>query len=147
MLANNNTLINLGLSNCELGAGIDMIFDGLTSNKKLEVFDISKNNLGGHNQQFMNIGNCLKENKNLNEIVMEGNKLGNSEIKILCSALSENHFIKRVDVCNNLFNEEVRFDIINAITSNGCIKNFKVDGNQFDQEDIKKIEVALQNNV
>lgn len=146
LIEKNNSLINLSLVKCEIEKGIDIILEKLGHNKKISVIDLSRNSLGNNSQLFLSFIPCLKENKTLNEIIIDEAELNDTDVKVLCAGLCDNHTIKKVSLNKNQFTNKILFDILNAITKSRSIKYFDIDKSDFSLIDKKEIEMALKKN-
>lgn len=146
LIEKNNSLINLSLVKCEIEKGIDIILEKLGHNKKISVIDFSRNSLGNNSQLFLSFVACLKENKTLNEIIIDDAELNDIDVKVLCAGLCDNHTIKKVSLNKNQFTNKILFDILNSITKSKSIKYFDIDKSDFSLIDKKEIELALKKN-
>ena len=146
-ISSNESIIDLNLSKCVLAEGIEKLFEQLSKNKTLTRIDMSKNSLGKKNQSFLSIIPCLKENKFLTEINFDDNGLDDTDIKILCHAISENHTIKKISIKSNDYSSEILPDLLTGIEKSGIIRYLEYDTSKFSQVEQKQIEFTLQKNI
>ena len=146
-ISSNESIIDLNLSKCGLAEGIEKLFEQLSNNKTLTRIDMSKNSLGKKNQSFLSIIPCLKENKFLTEINFDDNGLDDTDIKILCHAISENHTIKKISIKSNDYSSEILPDLLTGIEKSGIIRYLEYDTSKFSQVEQKQIEFTLQKNI
>ena len=103
LLNENSNLISLSLHQCKINDNINLIFEGLTDNKKIEIINLSRNNLGYYKKQFQSIIPCLNKNKTLKAINLDSNHLDDDCLTIILDALKENDTLKAISLNNNNF--------------------------------------------
>ena len=146
-ISTNESVIDLNLSKCDLAQGIEHLFDQLSKNITLTRIDISKNSIGKKSQSFLSIIPCLKENKFITEINFDDNGLDDTDIKVLCHAMSENHTIKKISIKSNDYSSEILPDMLTGIEKSGSLRYLEYDISKFSQVDQKQIEFTLQKNI
>ena len=103
LLNENSNLISLSLHQCKINDNINLIFEGLTENKKIEMINLSKNNLGYYKKQFQSIIPCLSQNKTLKAINLDSNHLDDDCLTIILDGLKENDTLYAISLNNNDF--------------------------------------------
>ena len=97
----------ISLKNCQIGENIDLIFEGLTKNRKLIEINLTDNTIGCYSKQFQSIIPCLNENKTLNKIILDSNLLNDEHLQILSDSLNQNKSLKEIHLNNNNFSISV----------------------------------------
>ena len=103
LLNENSNLISLSLHQCKINDNINLIFEGLTNNQKIDIINLSRNNLGYYKKQFQSIISCLNTNKTLKSINLDSNHLDNDCLTMILDGLKDNDTLKAISLNNNDF--------------------------------------------
>ena len=103
LLNENSNLISLSLHQCKINDNINLIFEGLTNNQKIDIINLSRNNLGYYKKQFQSIISCLNTNKTLKSINLDSNHLDNDCLTMILDGLKDNDTLKAISFNNNDF--------------------------------------------
>ncbi len=101
LIKENKTLENLNVASCKLNIGdFKNICEPICQNKKLKIFNISFNDMGG-NKSLEEIGKVIKNNKSINEIHLAQMNLNMDNYNIILDAIKENKIIKYYSLSYN----------------------------------------------
>ena len=101
LIKENKTLENLNVASCKLNIGdFKNICEPICQNKKLKIFNISFNDMGG-NKSLEEIGKVIKKNKSINEIHLDQMNLNMDNYNIILDAIKENKIIKYYSLSYN----------------------------------------------
>ena len=107
------------LSGNHLKSAMFEILQALTENTKLKSLDLSSNDMSG--QVADCLGNVMKKNCNLQQLVLADNNLGPSVIVVL-KALAQNYKLTLLNLNNNDMSEKVAEYLASVIKNNFNLK-------------------------
>ena len=127
VIKSNSNLEQLGLEGNEFGPSVVVILQALQHKSKLTSLTLCKNNMNG--QVAEDLANVIKNNSNLEQLLLRDNKLGLSIVVIL-KALKGNCklkslFLKR----NNITGQQVAECLANVIKNNSDFEALDLSGN------------------
>ena len=137
---------NLSLKSCHIENNINLIFEGLTENKMIESIDLSNNKIGVKKKRFKSILNCLKLNKELNDINLDSNELHDDCLEILIEGLFDSTTIKNINLNENLFSKELYPKLLDLVKVNKYIKKLTIINSGFDEKSLIELDKIVKNN-
>ena len=115
IIKNNSNLEQLGLGLNKLGPSTSIILQSLQNISKLKFLNLSSNSMTG--QVAEDLANVIKNNSNLEELILEDNKFGPSAV-VIVKALEINSKLKVLSLNGNNMTAQVAEHLANVIKSN-----------------------------
>ena len=134
----------ISLKHCKINENINLIFEGLGKNKKIKILDLSKNEIGNYPEQFEGIISCLKNNKTLNELILDSNYLDDETLKMIINALKENKNLSSISLNENQFSKKVVSELFSVINQNFFIKKCNLEQCGLPDDYLKSLKNALE---
>ena len=101
VIRRNSTLETLGLAGLGLGdTGADIVAGILRDQKSVVTVDLSNNMIGIHGVKSL-IENCLKTNRTITSLNMQGNKIGDDASRMLVDLLKVNDNVTSLNLTGN----------------------------------------------
>ena len=134
----------ISLKHCKINENINLIFEGLGKNKKIKILDLSKNEIGNYPEQFEGIISCLKNNKTLDELILDSNYLDDETLKMIINALKENKNLSSISLNENQFSKKVVSELFSVINQNFVIKKCNLEQCGLPDDYLKSLKNALE---
>ena len=145
MLSNEQSNLRIiSLKSCKIFDNVNLIFEGLEQNKKLEIINLSKNEIGNYREQFEKITSCLKNNKALKEIILDSNFLDDKNLKMIIEGLKENKNLKSISLNENEFSKKTVSELFLMIEQNHFIKKCNLEKCGLSEDYLKQLNMALE---
>ena len=133
----------ISLSHCKINENINLIFEGLEKNKKIQILNLSKNEIGNYPEQFEGIISCLKNNNTLNELILDSNYLDDETLKMITNALKENKNLKSISLNENQFSKKIVSELYLIIEQNHFIKKCNLQKCGLPEDYLKQLNMTL----
>ncbi len=145
MLCNEQSNLRvISLKRCKIFDNINLIFEGLEQNKKIEIINLSKNEIGNYREQFEKITSCLKNNKSLKEIILDSNFLDDINLKKIIEGLKENNNLKSISLNENQFSKKTVSELFLMIEQNHFIKKCNLEKCGLSDDYLKQLNMSLE---
>ena len=135
----------LKLKCCKIFLESNLIFQGLSSNKGLQTFDISNNNLYIDNSLFGDLKNFFQYNSKLNNLIMDNNNIDDISMNFISYFLIENKSLKTISFKNNKITNKSAIIIMNNLQKFENIRKIELEGNLIDLDIRQQITILLNN--
>ena len=135
----------ISLSHCKINENINLIFEGLEKNKKIQILNLSKNEIGNYSEQFEGIISCLKNNNTLNELILDSNYLDDETLKMIISGLKENKNLKSISLNENQFSKKTISELFTVINQNKLIKKCSLENCGLPNDDLISLKKIIEN--
>ena len=143
LLVKETNLKVLKLKSCQIILESNLIFQGLSSNKGLQTFDISNNNLYMDNSLFGDLKNFFQNNTKLNNLIMDNNNIDDISLNFISYFLIENKSLKTISLKNNRISNKSGMVLMNNLQKYGNIRKIELEGNLIDTEMKHQINILL----
>ena len=143
LLMKETNLKVLKLKSCQIFLESNLIFQGLSSNKGLQTFDISNNNLYMDNSFFGDLKNFFQYNTKLNNLIMDSNNIDDITMNFISYFLIENKSLKTISLKNNKITNKSAIIIMNNLQKFENIRKLELEGNLIDLEMKQQINILL----
>ena len=143
LLVKETNLKVLKLKSCQIILESNLIFQGLSSNKGLQTFDISNNNLYMDNSLFGDLKNFFQNNTKLNNLNMDNNNIDDISLNFISYFLIENKSLKTISLKNNRISNKSGMVLMNNLHKYGNIRKIELEGNLIDTEMKHQINILL----
>ena len=137
LLLNETNLKLIKLVSCKISQESNLIFQGLSNNKSLQTFDISNNYLYIDNTFLNDFFIFFKNNKKLNNLIMDMTNIDDFTMNYISHYLEENQGLKLISLKNNTITNQSVFSLLNSLQKNENIRKIILEGNPIDP-DIKQ---------
>ena len=147
LLIKETNLKSLKLNSCSIKDKEMLIFQGLSKNKNLETFDLSKNNLSIlNNENNIDLISFFKENHVLKNLILNNTKLNDGFLLNFSDGIISNYNLKKISISNNDFTNKYINELIDSIKNNRVIKKLEINGNTYiDKKYLDEIKAILEN--
>ena len=143
LLNDKNNLRVISLKRCKIFENVNLIFEGLEQNKKIEIINLSKNEIGNFREQFEKITSCLKNNNTLQEIILDSNFLDDKNLKAIIEGLKENKCLKSISLNENQFSKKIVSELYLIIEQNHFIKKCNLQKCGLPEDYLKQLNMTL----
>ena len=136
------------LTSCKIEDNFNLIFQGLSENKMLQILDLSNNNLSLKQELFEEIINALKNNITLIKLKLNETNIDDIAVDYIAKGLKENGALRKLYLKNNYLTKKSVKSLIKAIENgkSNAISKVEISGNdEINNQLIQEIEKALKN--
>ena len=146
LLIKETNLKSLKLNSCNIKDKDMLIFEGLSKNKNIETFDLSKNNLSILNIYNNHLISFFKDNHVLKNLILDDTKLNDGFLLNFSKGILINSNLKKISILSNDFSDKYINELIDSIKKNNAIKKLEIDGNNnIDKKYLVEIKSILEN--
>ena len=135
----------ISLKHCKINENINLIFEGLEKNKKIQILNLSKNEIGNYPEQFERIISCLKNNNTLDELILDSNYLDDETLKMITNALKENKNLQSISLNENQFSKKTISELFTVINQNKLIKKCSLEKCGLPNDYLLSLKKILEN--
>ena len=129
LLEKESNLKVLKLIFCKISQESNLIFQGLCNNNGLQTFDISSNYLLLDNNLLNDLFSFFKNNKKLNNLIMDNNNIDDFLMNYISQFIEENKGLKFISFKNNKITNQGAVSLLNSLQKNENIRKIGLEGN------------------